>query len=127
MNSCQLRGCILKEETLNCGSDSSAIGLRLFDYGSNLRFSCGQKATLAVAITWVPLIVLGAVQGLAWGATRAQSVVLDPAMIARFLIAMPILILTASNCSSSIDAVVRHFLEVGIVQDADRQSFTDSV
>jgi len=82
---------------------------------------------MAVAITWVPLIVLGAIQGLAWGPTRAQSVVLDPAMIARFVIALPILILTASECSSSIDAVVRHFLEVGIVQDADRQPFVGMV
>jgi len=114
---------VAKEDPDSFGRDSSSPSLMLFHDGSALRFSNRQRAAIAATITYVPLTILGALQGLAWAPTRAESVVLDPAMFARFLVALPILILASNTCHSVVKAVARHFQEAGLVKETDRQRY----
>jgi hypothetical protein len=115
---------MVKESTPVARCESPSPDLLLFDDFSIFGLSTRRIAALAAAITWVPLIVLAAVQGLAWGPTRAESAILDPAMFARFLVALPILILAPYKCSQSIGAVARHFLQAGLVKETDRERFS---
>lgn len=110
-----------KEDTLDSCGELSSPDLFLFCESSVL--SDRQAAALAVAITWVPLVVLAAVQGLAVGPSRVQSVLSDPAIFARFLVALPILILASNKCSHCIDEVTMHFRDAGLVTGADLDSF----
>jgi hypothetical protein len=110
----------------SCGEFSSP-DLFLFYENSALGLSTRQIAVWVVAITWVPLVVLGAVQGLAWGPSRAQSVLLDPMILTRFLVALPILIISSGKCSQIVNAVAGHFLEAGLVTEAELGHFSTIV
>jgi len=114
---------VAKEETLNLDRESKSPILPLFENDWALRFGGPRKAAFAVVIAYAPLAVLGALQGLAWGPTRAQSVLLDPAILARFLVALPILILASSTCSCTVDAVARQFQDAELVTEPDQQRY----
>ena len=111
------------ESRLNPVSESDSPALLLFDDGSIGRFNSPQVAAVAVAITWVPLIVLAVVQGLALGPSRAQSVLLDPAILVRFLVALPVLIIAPSKSAQIINDVANHFLKAGLLNGADVERF----
>jgi hypothetical protein len=100
-------------------SESESPDLLLFDDGSIGSLNSPQVAAVAVAITWLPLIVLASLQGLALGPSRAESVLLDPAILARFLVALPILIIAPSKSSEIINGVAAHFLRAGLISGAD--------
>jgi hypothetical protein len=105
------------------GSESDSPDLLLFDDGSIRSFNSPQVAAVAVAITWVPLIVLAAVQGLALGPSRAQSALLDPAILVRFLVALPILIIAPSKSAKIINEVANHFLRAELLTGAEVDRF----
>jgi len=104
-------------------SESDSPDLLLFDDGSIRNLNSPQVAALAVAIAWVPLVVLAAAQGLALGPSRAESVLLDPAILVRFLMALPILIIAPSKSARIINDVANHFLRAGLLIGADVDRF----
>jgi hypothetical protein len=118
---------MIKEGTPDSCGEFSSPDLFLFYENSALGLSTRQIVAWVVAITWVPLVVLGAVQGLAWGPSRAQSVLLDPMILARFLAALPILIISSGKCSQIVNAVGGHFLEAGLVTEAELGHFSTIV
>jgi hypothetical protein len=77
----------------------------------------------AVLVGWVPLAVLAAAQDLALGADRTRALLLDFAVYARFLIAAPLFIIAEPVCISRLGSTVRHFLDAGLVREADRARF----
>ena len=82
-----------------------------------------RRLLFAVLVTWVPLAVLAAVQGHAIGPNWRESMLLDVAMHARYLVALPLLILATPGCRRKLQAVVRQFLDAELVKEADRASF----
>jgi len=110
--------------TPDSSREFSSPDLFVFDEDSILGLSAGQMVALVVAITWVPLVVLGAIQGLVWGPSGAQSVLMDPMIFARFLVALPILIIAPSKCSQIVNAVMRHFPDAGLVTGAELGNFS---
>ncbi len=78
-------------------------------------------------VTWAPLAVLAALQGIAVGASRSESFLFDAAMYARFWVALPMLLLTADACGPRLQRLVRYFREAELVQESDRESFRASV
>ena len=48
-------------------------------------------------------------------------------MFARFLVALPIPILSLNTCSSVVNAVARHFRESGIVKEIDQQRYAGTI
>jgi hypothetical protein len=82
-----------------------------------------RRMIFAVMATWVPLAVLAAVQGRAIGLNWRESMLLDVAMYARFLVALPLLILATLGCQRKLQAVVHHFLDAELVKETERESF----
>jgi hypothetical protein len=85
------------------------------------------RVVLTVLIGWAPLAVLAAAQDLALGGARTRSLLLDFAVYARFLIAAPLLIVAEPVCFSRLGRTVRHFLDAGLVREADRVHFDAAV
>lgn len=81
----------------------------------------------SVLITWAPMALLAAAQGLALGPSRSESMLLDAAMYARFWVALPLLILTNAVCGPRISMVMRYFLESKVVRDSELERFHANV
>jgi len=85
------------------------------------------RVLVAVLISWVPMAVLAAEQGLAIGPTRLESFLMDFAANARFLVTVPVFLLAEASCMTQLRSVVRQFLDAGLVKDASRASFEATV
>lgn len=87
-----------------------------------------RRALMAVAAAWLPLAVLCAVQSLASGhAELLHAFFTDVAVHARFLLAVPILILAEYIILPRLDLTAQHFLTSHIIDDADRARFDEAV
>lgn len=82
-----------------------------------------RRLIFAVLVTWVTLAVLAAIQGRAIGPTWRESMLLDVAMYARYLVALPLLILATPGFRRKLQTIVHHFLEADLVKEPERQSF----
>jgi len=82
-----------------------------------------RRLIFAVLLTWVTLAVLAAVQGRAIGPTWRESMLLDVAMYARYLVALPLLILATPGCRRKLQTIVHHFLDAELVKEQERKSF----
>jgi len=81
----------------------------------------------AVLATWVPLAVLAAVQGRAIGPNWSQSMLLDAAMYARYLVALPLLILATPGIRRKLQTIVHHFEDSGLIREPDRELFCANI
>lgn len=79
-----------------------------------------------VLLAWVPMAVLAAFQGVAWGPSPAQSLLLDVGVYVRFFIAVPLLILSLPFCSSELRDIVKHFLEAKLVKESEQERFSEN-
>ena len=77
----------------------------------------------AVLVSWFPLFLLSAAQGLAFGKETPIPFVLDFGVSVRFLIAVPLLILAETGIDRSIAIAVDNFLQSGLVQEDELSSF----
>lgn len=111
----------------------------LFDGGPPLRWqrSLGlvrpgdsrsvRRAQLVMLIGWVPPAVLAAVQAFVMRDEAAKTFFTDFAVYARLLVAAPLLILAEPDCIPRLSAIVRHFLEAGLVRAPDVKRFETAV
>jgi hypothetical protein len=81
------------------------------------------RVGLAVALAWLPLLLLSAQQGLALGTRVRIPFLRDFAANARCLIALPLLILAEPAIDRKLRAVVRQFLSSGLVSGSDLPRF----
>lgn len=98
--------------------------LRLVKPGRQLN---ARRALLVVVIAWVPLAVLAAAQFLISGDESAKSFFSDFAVNARFLMALPALILAEAECVPRLGKIVSHFTESGLIIEADKARFQAAV
>lgn len=82
-----------------------------------------RKIIVAVLVTWVPMATLAAIQGLAIGPDWRTSMLLDPAMYARFLVALPLLILATPGFRRTMQSIVHRFLDAEVVKEPEREAF----
>jgi hypothetical protein len=82
-----------------------------------------RRALLATMITWLPLLIFSLVQGLAYGPQARIAFLRDFAVNARFLIALPILILAESKIDHGWRTLVLEFLRSGLVKETELGSF----
>ena len=82
-----------------------------------------RRLIFAVLATWVLLAVLAAVQGRAIGPSWRESMLLDVGMYARYLVALPLLILATPGCRRKLQAIVPHFLDAELVKEPERELF----
>lgn len=100
------------------GRLDSAVGLAR----AGIRTKVPRAAAVA-AIAWVPLFVLSAAEGLARGPDPRASLLLDLSAYARYLVALPVLVLASAITLPRLAAIARQFLDAGIVAEADRPRF----
>jgi hypothetical protein len=81
------------------------------------------RALLTALLTWLPVLLLSAAQGLAYGKHLRIPFVQDFAANARFLIALPLLILSEVGIDHRLREAVKHFLKSGLVKEAELPSF----
>jgi hypothetical protein len=86
-----------------------------------------QRTIVIVAMVWTPLLVLSILEGHAWGSGASVAFLRDIEANARFLIAMPLLILAELIVHRRMRLVVRQFRERELVPDAGLTRFYAAV
>lgn len=86
-----------------------------------------RRALFAVLGSWLPLMILAAVQFLFSSRLSAKSLFSDFAVHARFLLAVPALILADAECIPRLGRIVNHFVEAGLIIEPDRPRFEAAV
>lgn len=82
-----------------------------------------RRVLVLCGIAWLPLLVLTAVEGTAWGSSVRLPFVKDVEAYARFIIAMSLLIIAEIVVHDRMRPVVRYFIESGLVPERERQKF----
>lgn len=118
-------------------SDTANIHDELFDGAPPLRLeralglvkpgrpAIAKRALLAALVAWVPLAVLAAVQ--LFTSTNQKSFFSDFGVHARFLVALPALVLAEAECIPRLGKIVNHFAETGLVVGPDTARFQTAV
>src|SRR5215475_660427 len=86
-----------------------------------------RRAILAVAIAWVPLALLTLVRGDFIRPDHANAFILDIGCFARYLIALPMLVIAESVCAPRLSAIAWQFVTSGLIADADRPAYERAV
>jgi hypothetical protein len=86
-----------------------------------------RRIVALATIAWVPLFVLAAVDGKAWGNTVAVPFLHDIDVHARFLIALPLLIVSELVVHQRMRPVVTQFVTLGLVPAAVRDRFDAAI
>jgi hypothetical protein len=86
-----------------------------------------RRATVAAAITWVPLLILSALQGRAIGHSVPISFARDISAHCRFLLAVPLLLLAESPLGPRLADAAAHFIRSGVVIKKDFERFDEFI
>jgi hypothetical protein len=98
------------------------VGLIQADSSRTMR-----RALFSILITWVPLLVLSALQGYAKGHLVPVPFLRDFAVHTRFLLAVPTLLLADIIVGSHLTHAANHFVESGLVMKEDFGRFEAAV
>jgi hypothetical protein len=82
-----------------------------------------QRILVMVTVVWVPLLVLSVIEGQAWSMPDGVPFLRDVEANARFLIALPLLILAELVVHQRMLPVVRQFLERGLIPESASARF----
>lgn len=82
-----------------------------------------RRALFGALITWVPLLILSQLQGLAFGHTIPVPYLSDFSAYTRFLLAVPLLLLAENIVGPRIGRSAAHFVVSGVVPEKDYQQF----
>jgi hypothetical protein len=86
-------------------------------------FGLGRRIAIAVAITWLPLVLYALWQRLLFPGTVPEPFLQHFGVHARFLLALPLLLLAESSSDAALRRVLPQFVTRGIVDDALRPAF----
>jgi hypothetical protein len=112
--------------SLTEGGLTHRIGIRLgLKHPASTNIS--RRALVAVFVTWVPLLILSTVQGNLIGNHVAIPFLKDFAVHARFLLAVPMLILAEAILGPRMELAAHHFLDSGLVVANDKEKFEEAI
>jgi hypothetical protein len=86
-----------------------------------------RRALLFALICWLPLVLLAIVDSAVTHTDTVTSLFWQIGLHARYLIAVPLLVLAEAACVPQLNAIVRHFVDSGIVSERDRRKFEGAV
>jgi hypothetical protein len=112
----------LPELSLMEGGPGDALMKRLRLIRPKFGAASGRTAIILAALTWLPLLVFSFIEGLALGGAKIPFLY-DIAAHARFLVAVPILVLAEIPIGRRLRGVAKHFLEAGLVREEERKQF----
>jgi hypothetical protein len=116
----------LPELSLMEGGPGDALMKRLRLIRPEFGAASARTAMSLAAVTWLPLLVFSFIEGLALGGARIPFLY-DLAAHARFLVAVPILVLAEIPIGSRLRKVAKRFLDAGLVRDEERKRFASCV
>jgi|KBSMisStaDraftv2_1062788.scaffolds.fasta_scaffold97040_3 hypothetical protein len=87
----------------------------------------GRETLIAAGVGWLPLALLAAVHGDFIWAGVPGPFLLDIAAHARYLVALPALILAESVCIPRLGTLARDFVDSGLLRDPDRPRFEAAI
>ena len=82
-----------------------------------------RRVVVISLLAWLPLLILSALGGQAWGDAVRVPFVMDIEVHARFLLALPLLIVAELVVHQRMRPVARQFLERGLIVDGSRARF----
>lgn len=97
---------------------------RLSDDTLNLLW---RRIVVIALIAWLPLLVISALEGNAWGSAVVMPFLFDADVHVRFLIALPVLILAELVVHQRMRPIVRQFLERGLIGDGEREKVNAAI
>jgi hypothetical protein len=86
-----------------------------------------RRATFLALFTWLPMFILSVLQGLALDGPAQLPFLWDFTVHVRFLICVPLLIIAEVILDVRTRAVLKHFLDSGLVQEKDYAAFESAV
>lgn len=86
-----------------------------------------RRVMVLCGVSWLPLLLLSMLEGNAWGRAVKVPLLLDPEIYARFLVALPLLIIAELAIHERMRTVVRQFLERDLIPDNVRQKFDAAI
>jgi hypothetical protein len=86
-----------------------------------------RRIVVIALAAWLPLLILSALGGRAWGDAVRVPFLLDIEVHARFLLTLPLLIVAELVVHQRMRPVVRQFLERGLIPEASRSKFDAAV
>jgi hypothetical protein len=86
-----------------------------------------RRATVLALFIWLPIFILSLLHGLAFGGPVELPFLWDFTVHVRFLISVPLLIIAEVVLDARTNAVVKHFINSGLVQEKDYPAFESAV
>jgi hypothetical protein len=86
-----------------------------------------RRSLLSIVATWLPLLVLSALQDNAIGHLTSVPFLWDFAVHARFLLAVPLLLWAATVLGPRLADAASHFIESGLLVEEDFNAFDDAI
>ena len=120
-------------------TDAVYVDQHVFDGGPPLRLqrSLGlvkpehprvlRRAMFTAIIAWVPLALATMAQTLFRGDDSVNWFFSDFSIHARYLVALPALIFAERDCIPQLEKIVRHFVDIGLVNESDMPRFRAAV
>ena len=118
----ELHSSVAEAFSLTRGGPLYRLQLRL-GAAKEERTQVARRALVAILVTWLPLLLLSAAQGLVFGKHLQVPFIKDFAVYVRFLVALPLLIVSEVWIDPRLRITVNHFLKSGLVKEADLPSF----
>jgi hypothetical protein len=91
------------------------------------KLDINRRALLSVLVAWVPLILFAALQSIMAREDEIGPMLREVGLHARYLVAVPLLVLAEAACAPQLSAIVRHFADSGVVCEGDRRRFQDAI
>ena len=82
-----------------------------------------RRIVVIALLTWLPLLILSVLGGRAWGDAVGVPFLLDIGVHARFLLALPLMVVAELVVHQRMRPVVRQFLERGLIAEESRARF----
>jgi hypothetical protein len=82
-----------------------------------------RRAALSMVVTWLPLLILSAIEGRAAGHAVGMPFLRDFGAYTRFLLALPLLLVAEVILGPRIAEAAEHFITSGVVGERDYQKF----
>src|SRR5215471_384042 len=92
---------------------------------SRLQLTIKRRVLIAILVSWPPLAFLTVISELATGKPSLNSFFTDVECYARFLIAVPLLIIAEGDTVLIFGRIVRHFLSGGFIPSSERVRYND--
>src|SRR5258705_10406242 len=120
------KGDEVPELALMEGGPGDSLMKRLRLIRPELGAASARTAIILAVLTWIPLLVFSLVEGLALGGAKIPFLY-DIAAHARFMVAVPILVLAEIPIGRGLRGISKHFLDAGLVREDERKRFASAV